>query len=315
MDRMRSLLVIVDPRARAHPGVLKAARIAAGFHARVDLLVCDAQASAAASRFLDAETCRLTQERLLLPHAALLETLAEPVRAAGIEVRTEVLLEAPRAAVLLQRIQAGKPGLVIKDTHDHSLLHRTLLSHLDWWLLRECPAPLLLVKHPGWSAGPLRLAGAVDPGHPDDKPWSLDHEILGALEYLATGLACELSVVNAFCALEEYAAATAGGSAEFAFVGAEPIQAARRDQAEALRELLTGHHIPPQRVHLVDGSPVEALPEFAMTHHIDVLLMGVIARGRLFDRFIGSTAERIMDRLPCDVLALKPESLMARLWA
>jgi universal stress protein E len=314
MDRIKSLAVFVDPRMRAHPGVDKAARIAAGFHARVHLLICDAQPAAAASRYFDAETCRLAQERLLLPHRALLEGLAEPLRAAGITVHTEVLLEAPRHAVMLRRIAELRPSLVIKDTHDHSLLRRALLTHLDWLLLRDCPAPLLLVKNRSWLKGPVRIAGAVDPGHPDDKPWSLDHEILGALEYWATGVESEVSVVNAFCALEEYAAATAGGAAEFAFVGTQPIEAARRCQAEALRALMLGHGIPPERVHLVDGSPVEALPAFVAQHRIDVLVMGIIARGNLFEHFIGSTAERVLDLLECDVLALKPESLSARMW-
>ncbi len=314
MDRLKSLAVFVDPRMPTHPAIDKAARIGAGFHAQVHLLICDPQPAAAASRFFDAETCRLAQDQLLLPQRALLETLAEPLRAAGIRVHTEVSLDAPRHAAMLGRIAALRPSLVIKDTHVHSPLRRALLSHLDWLLLRECPAPLLLVKNRPWGAGPLRLAGAVDPGHPDDKPWSLDHEILGTLEYLATGIESDISVVNAFCSLEEYAAATAGGSVEFAFVGTEPVEAARRAQREALRQLMLGHAIPAERVHLLEGSAADALPAFTAQHRIDVLTMGVVARGSLFDHVIGSTAERVLDLVECDVLALKPESLSARMW-
>jgi universal stress protein E len=34
--------------------------------------------------------------------------------------------------------------------------------------------------------------------------------------------------------------------------------------------------------------------------------MGAISRSRLRELFIGSTAERILDRLHCDVLVVKP---------
>jgi universal stress protein E len=312
MDRVKSIAVLVDPHAQVHPAVDKACRLAAGFHAAVELIICDPQPRAAASNFFDAETCRLAQEQLMLPHLAQLESLAEPLRARGLRVRTDVLLEAPRQSVVLRKIRQLRPSMVIKDTHRHSLIRRTLLTHLDWLLIRECPAPLLLVKDRPWPSA-MRLAGAVDPGHPDDKPWTLDHEIIGTLEYLATGIASDLSVVNAFGALPEYVAANAGSTAP-AFVDAAVIEAARRRQREALRQLMLGHSLGAQQVHLVEGNPVDALPRFAAEHRIDVLAMGVIARGSLFEHFIGSTAERILDLLDCDVLVVKPESLSVRMW-
>jgi universal stress protein E len=34
--------------------------------------------------------------------------------------------------------------------------------------------------------------------------------------------------------------------------------------------------------------------------------MGAVSRSRLRSVFIGSTAEKVLDRLPCDVLIVKP---------
>ncbi|MBS0614844.1 MAG: universal stress protein [Proteobacteria bacterium] len=314
MDRIKTITVFVDPNTRDHPAIAKAARLAAGFRARIDLVVIDPTAAASASNFYDAETCRLAQERRSLPRRERLETLAEPLRAAGLTVHTDVLFDTPLSAAMIRRIRTSRPSLVVKDTHPHSLIHRAWLSHLDWYLIRECPAPLLLTRARAWHERALRIAAAVDPGHADDKPWTLDHEILGTVEYLATGVASDLSVVNAFCSLEQYAVLGGAGDPQFAVVCAAPVEAARRQQHEALRRLMVGHQIAPESVHLVEGSPVEALPAFAVQHHIDVLVMGVIARGSLFEHVVGSTAERVLDRLECDVLALKPETLFAQLW-
>lgn len=314
MDRLRSILAIVDPSARTHASVAKAATLARGFHARVTLLICDSERAVSASNFFDAETCDLFRSRLIMPHRGLLETLAEPLRASGLTVDTEVILQTPLHAGLLRKIQQLKPDLVVKDTHFHSAIRRALLTHTDWHLIRDSPAPLLLVKAREWPAQGVRLAAAVDPGHPDDKPWSLDHEIIGAMEYLSTGLAADCSVVNCFCALEDFVEQTAGGTPEFAVVGVAGIQAARKLQREALRQLVTGHSIPADGVHLIDGAPVDALPSFVHEQHTDVLLMGAIARGSLFNLVVGSSAERVLDRLECDVLVLKPASLSATLW-
>jgi universal stress protein E len=38
----------------------------------------------------------------------------------------------------------------------------------------------------------------------------------------------------------------------------------------------------------------------------DIVVMGAVSRGRLKNIFIGNTAERVLDHLPCDVLIPKP---------
>ncbi len=40
--------------------------------------------------------------------------------------------------------------------------------------------------------------------------------------------------------------------------------------------------------------------------HADIVVMGAIARSALKRVFIGSTAERVLETLPCDVLVVKP---------
>jgi len=40
--------------------------------------------------------------------------------------------------------------------------------------------------------------------------------------------------------------------------------------------------------------------------HIDLLLIGAIARGQLDNALIGNTAERVLEEVDCDLLVLKP---------
>lgn len=51
---------------------------------------------------------------------------------------------------------------------------------------------------------------------------------------------------------------------------------------------------------------MEALPRKLESLQADLLVMGAVSRSRLRELFVGSTAERVLDRLHCDVLVVKP---------
>ncbi|MFO7592111.1 MAG: universal stress protein [Acidimicrobiia bacterium] len=48
------------------------------------------------------------------------------------------------------------------------------------------------------------------------------------------------------------------------------------------------------------------LPRLVQDLEIDLLIMGGISRSRLEQVFIGGTAERLLDRIECDLLVVKP---------
>jgi universal stress protein E len=80
-----------------------------------------------------------------------------------------------------------------------------------------------------------------------------------------------------------------------------------RHRAEAgLAAVLASYQLPPQRVHVLQGSASEVLPQAAHSQQADIVVMGAVSRSRLEEIFIGSTAERVLDRIACDTLVVKP---------
>jgi universal stress protein E len=65
-------------------------------------------------------------------------------------------------------------------------------------------------------------------------------------------------------------------------------------------------HVKEQNCHLVPGDAVDAIQHIVETQNIDVVVMGTLARSGLAGLFIGNTAERVMSKLTCSVLAIKP---------
>ena len=43
---------------------------------------------------------------------------------------------------------------------------------------------------------------------------------------------------------------------------------------------------------------------FAQTHGASLMVMGALSRGGIARRYIGNTAARVLDHLPCDILVV-----------
>jgi universal stress protein E len=66
-------------------------------------------------------------------------------------------------------------------------------------------------------------------------------------------------------------------------------------------------------VHLEQGAANEVLPRLAESLGAALLVMGAVSRSRLQEVFLGSTAERVLDRIGCDVLVVKPADFAEKL--
>ena len=79
------------------------------------------------------------------------------------------------------------------------------------------------------------------------------------------------------------------------------------DHQKRFREITSFHGIEDDKSHLVAGLTHEELPIIATELKADVVVMGAVARNRWKRLFIGATAERTLEHLPCDLLIVKPD--------
>lgn len=302
MNPIRNILVIVDPTASLHPAIEKAALLAERFSARLDLFVCDTKAARNTRHAQYAsDPGRGAPLTDLKP---LLEGLADPLRSRGIDVTTEAIAADPLAAALIARVERTCADLVVKDTHHHTVAHRTFLTHTDWELIRACPVPLLLTKPRLWSASPT-LCAAVDPGHRDDKPVLLDRCILDLASTLANKLRGPLHVLHAYIPMATIATAVGSVPTMVMDVSPELIENERAGKQKELTALVSDYNVPSENVHLEMGGTQDALCRLAHRLDADVMIMGAVSRSAVKRVFIGSTAERVLEQLPCDALVVK----------
>jgi universal stress protein E len=314
MKRLDRILAVLDPTADSQPGLEKAAQLAQKFGARVELFVCDFDPALTGRPFFDTDGLRRLRDDFISERTRWMEQKAQQIGDRGIATETHIHWDNPLYRGIVRRVEESSPDLVVKDTHYHSAIRRTLLSNTDWNLIRTCPAPLLLAKAEPWSEPP-RLLAALDPGHAGDTPASLDHEILDYGEMLAKRLGGELHAVHAFFPAALLAAVTgmAGIPSVAGVSSAEIIDGERKRIARELDEILDAHELSGDRMHLLQGAAVQVLPKLASDMAIDILVMGGVSRSRLKELFIGSTAEHIIDRIACDVLVVKTDDFAEKL--
>ncbi len=299
----KSILVAIEfPQERRQAGLARAARMAERLGARLMLIHCAFDPNARPSRFnaLDFEH---QVENLLAAQRAGLERLARPLRRRGLKVAVRALWDYPPFEGIVREVLRSNPDLVVAETHQHARGARFFLSNNDWQLIRLCPAPLLLVKKPS-AYGKARVLAAIDPLHAHGKSAHLDDRILEIAQAVTAAHAGRLDVVHAYLPLTTMVAAAV---AEPIVVPVDPRVERRheRDVKKAVDRSTAPLGLPERQVHVEIGPPESVICSLAKRLRSDVVVMGAVSRRGLERIFVGNTAERILDPLPCDVLVVK----------
>jgi universal stress protein E len=314
MQRLDRILAVIDPTVDAQVAAMKAARLARASGASLELFACDFDPSLTGAPFFDTDDLRRMREEFVAERAEYLEGLAEELRLTDLEVNTHVHWDNPLHEGILRRVREFPPDLVVKDTHYHSPLRRSLFTNTDWQLIRSCPVPLLLARQTDWPARPLLLA-ALDPDRRHDKPAALDGDILDTAKVLARALGGTVEAVHAFfpAALLAATSGMAGAPIAADMTLTDLLETERQRVTADVREVARAAGLEPSAVRVLQGSAADLLPRHAEATHAAMMVMGAVARGRVRELFIGSTAERVLDRLPCDVLVVKPADFRDKL--
>jgi len=309
MSAQQRILVIVDPTATFHPSIERAAWLARNTEARIELFVSDYVPQLADPRF-HAVPAGDPRSALVERHRRRLEQLAAPLRGEGLTVDVDARFDYPLHDSIVKKAQESSADFVIKDTHYHSVLKRSIFSNTDWNLIRNCAATLWLVKPRPPGRKPCFVA-AVDPLHERDKPAELDNLIVGTAKTLAGSLGGELHVFHAYDVTAAIAIATDAVTMPIALPINDLTDAMRTAHTEAVERLRKAHGVPPERTHVHQGGTRQTLLAFAEQIRADAVVMGALSRSGLKGLFIGNTAEDVLDRLHCDLVIVKPEGFQA----
>ena len=307
MAESRRILVIVDPTSEAQPAVERAVWLAERLGATVELFVCDYDQHLAGERFYDSGALESARKAVIDAHLRRLRELAQSIEARGVALSVDARWDHPLDEGIVRKVEEFEPYLVVKDTHYHAAIKRAVFSNTDWNLIRSCPAALLLVK-PRPIAGVPRVMAAVDPVHEHDKPATLDQQILSRAEELCIAAGGELHVFHAFDPAPAIAAATSTMVTPISAPVSELTEELAQRHRQAFDDLMSERSLKAFKPHIHQGSPQKLLIALADQLKTDFVVMGAVSRSGFKRVFIGSTAEQVLDHLPCDLLIVKADA-------
>lgn len=306
MRTISKILSVVDPTATDQPALRHAAWLAKRAGAELELLVCYYNEYLSGDRLFDSPSLEKARGEVIANQEQHLEALAEPIRKTGVVVSTTAVWDHPLFEGIVRHAINSNADIVFKDTHHHSAVARALLTNTDWNLIRTCPIPLWLVKPQDLPDAPVFVA-AIDPMNQHDKPAALDDEILQISKFLGDKVGGEVHAFHSYDPRIAVATATANAYIPVSLPFDEIEQQMHEDHQKRFNEITSFHGLADDHVHLVAGLTHEELPLIAKNLKADVVVMGAVARNRWKRLFIGATAERTLEHLPCDLLIIKPD--------
>jgi universal stress protein E len=303
----RIAVAIRDTDARSSAALGKVMEIARHGTTRVHVFHVYSPA-AGLFQIFDPRTAELIARSSIEQHRKSLERLVRPLRRKGFDVETEVTWDYPPHEGMVRQVLKQDADLLVVDAHRHSRLARWFLTNTDWELIRHCPCPLWFVKSARFRPKP-RILAAVDPFHAGARPARLDDGIVRVAGEVADHGGGKVALCHADTPPLPYIAAPAPAPVPWS-----PELARLHSQAvrKGIGQLARRHGLPSSAVHIETGDPATVLPRMARRLRGDVVVMGAVSRSGLDRLLIGSTAERVIDDLPCDVLFVKPHGFRAK---
>lgn len=188
------------------------------------------------------------------------------------------------------------PSMVVKTAHRSETF---LYTSTDWQLLRECSAPVFIVSDNKWRKSPNVLA-AIDLETKSKSKQALNHQILKAAKELSQNNESALFV----CYTVPFSKVLRDLGIHFKD---ELEQGAAKTLKPEIEKLAAEYDIPVANFSIKAGEPEKVIPSIAAKQKAGLVVIGTVGRKGLKAKVLGNTAEKILNLLKSDVLALKPE--------
>jgi universal stress protein E len=226
---------------------------------------------------------------------AALDAALERFLDAGIPADLAISPERPALAII-QRVLSDGIDLVISGKRNEPGPGRPWLGSVSRKLLRKCPCPVWVVK-PDCEPSPRHILAATDLTAVGDR-------VVEVAILVADRCDAALHLVHTF---QRPLAVQMEDGAEISRFAREQI--ARR-RLELERQIADARYAREVTIDVGIDSPTNAILACNERLDPDLVVMGTVSRGGIAGFLVGNTAERLLDRLDCSLLTVKPDDFV-----
>lgn len=317
MKRFKNILFVADSELKGGDAFERAVTLAENNQARLTVVSIVEGLPVRISEEIQGISLTELRDAIMDKRQSQLETMVTSI-GKKIPISSKVLTGVD-FLVLIREVLSKKIDLLIKTAAEEEGIMGRLFGSSDMHLLRKCPCPVWLIKS-GRQGHYQKIMAAVDFDPFDNKPEddALNQRILEMSTALALSDFSELHIIHVWHAYGESNMRSGLAYQPKAYVDGyvDRIHAKHQhfldkfvadivDQGE--KEVVD--YLKP-KIHLVKGFARDMIPETVKDQQIDLIIMGTVGRTGIPGFIMGNTAETVLNRIDCSVLAVKPEGFV-----
>ncbi len=300
MKFFKNILVVVDSTQAEHHELERAMKLAE--YGGVKLHLVDIVKDASLTVRLLSHDYVHIHELLVKEKREQLQVLVEHCKSHGIEAAGEVLEGVSSHLTLLaaQRIGAD---LIVRATKGPGSRQTGNLGTSSQKLIQRLPCAMWLADD-DHEPECKTIVATVDASPGDEAHRRLNERIMQVAIDLAARERAKLLVCYVWSLYGAEMLRHRMPTSEFDSL----LEFNRQQHLESFEALLSAHdlHAGGPSARMLEGEPSEAIPEFCEQEAADLLICGTVARQGIPGLLLGNTAERIVNRVGCSILAVTP---------
>ena len=286
MSNQRTYMVIIDPTEPSQPALERALIAASRANANILAWLCTYKNT---EEMGDAHSAKDGKHQQMATMEAWLNARIAEHQVGDITITTHIEWNErwwERAVAM-----AAKSGAdaVFKSVSSHRNAYRKLFRTSDFYLMRHCASPVLLLhKQHRWQNNTVLVTLDYESNDPTHE--RLNNAALASARRIATIMGAQLHAMTV--------RSTADGLDHL-------LQG--EDEGAYLEGIISDRTgIPFEYIMIQDaiGDVASTICDAAETLNPDILVIGTVARTGMAGMVIGNTAEKVLDRVACDVLTV-----------
>ena len=278
------LFVIIDPSSDHQPALVKAQLIAKLGKCHIHAFLCvygeaEASSESASRRDFKHQTMQRMQNWL--------DDFMQPCELVGVSYSTEVVWNKRWYETALHSMAKSGCDLAIKSSFHHSRARRFFSNTSDHNLMCFSPCPVLFThKAQDWESN--RILAFIDLESEDQRHKRLNNVIVRNARTLSRIIGMELSIVSVY--RDE--------------INRKDLPVSH-DGSHSLEHALANlYGVDEENIILREGEAVEGIELICGLLTPDIVIMGTMARSGVSGKLVGNTAEKVLDSIDADLLAV-----------
>ncbi|WP_286261814.1 universal stress protein UspE [Thalassotalea atypica] len=301
MEKYQKILVVIDPTVEDQKALKRAIHMAKLTNASVTAFLSIFDFSYEMTTMLSSEERESMRQTVIDDRAQWIKDILADIELGDININTQVVWHNRPFEAVIEKVIDDSYDMVIKGTHQHDKLKSVIFTPTDWHLLRKCPCPVLLVKDHSWPENGNIIA-AINAGSDESEHQSLNDKITEEAIHIAGLIKSNVHLVNSFPGTPVNIAIEIPE-----FDASQYNDTMMQHHKDSMKVHAEKFCIPVENTYVNEGLPEDIIESLSTQLDAELVILGTIGRTGISAALIGNTAEHVIDRLNCDVLALKPQ--------